>query len=101
MLTTPAGRTLYPYDYAKLSFVAYFDGEKRDGFTFALGADAETVRADLQKRGAVVNVEIGRAAAIESDDESGFPDFRAWMHAMDNCDTARRLASRVVVLRAR
>lgn len=96
-----SGHTILPYDHAKLTFSAWFDGELRDGFTFALGQDAETVRADLQKRTAVVNVEIGRTKAIEQDDEAGFPDLRAWVHALDNCDSARRIAGRVVVLRAR
>lgn len=98
--STPDGRTLYPYSYAMLSFAGYFDGEKRDGFTFELLSDAEFVRSNMLNRGAV-NVEIGRAESIERDDEAGFPAFRAWVNAMDNCDTARRIGAKIVVLRCR
>lgn len=98
-LTTPDGRTLYPYNYACISFTAVFGGEERTGFCFALHQDAGAVAAELGKRGA--HCLVGRTAIIESDDEVGFPDFRAWVNAMDNCDTASRIGARIVVLRAK
>lgn len=97
--TTPDGRTLYPYNYAHVSFVATFDGEERSGFCFAENNDADRIAADLEARGA--RCLIGRTLVIESDEEAGFPDFRAWVHAMDNCNSARRIGAKIVVLRAR
>lgn len=96
---TPDGRTLYPYNYAQLSFVATVEGEERCGYCFALNADADAVAAELETRGA--RCLVGRTAIIEQDDEAGFPNFRAWVNAMDNCDSARRIGSKIVVLRAR
>ena len=97
--TTPDGRTLYPYSYARISFTAAFDGEDRDGFCFADGRDADKVAAEMSSRGARCIVE--RTAAIDSDDEAGFPNFHAWVNALDNCDRARRIGAHVVVLLAR
>ena len=97
--TTPDGRTLYPYSYAKITLVATFDGEERTGFCFVLNQDADAASAELEVRGA--RCLVGRSAIVELDDEAGFPDFRAWVNAMDNCDTARRIGSKIVVLRAR
>ena len=97
--TTPDGRTLYPYNYAQLSFAATFDGEERTGFCFVLNQDADADAAELERRGA--RCLVGRTAIVEQDDEAGFPDFRGWVNAMDNCDSARRIGSKIVVLRAR
>jgi hypothetical protein len=98
-VNTPDGRTLYPYSHARISFVATFDGEERTGFTFALNHDADKAASEMEARGA--RCLVGRTAVIESDDEAGFPDFRAWVNAMDNCDRARRVGSHIVVLHAR
>jgi len=98
-LTTPTGRTVYPYNYAKLSFVATFDGEERAGFCFVLNQEADKVAAGFEKRGA--RCLVGRTAVVEQDDEAGFPDFRSYIHALDRCDSARRIGSEIVVLWAR
>lgn len=98
-LKTNDGRTIYPYNYAMLSFVAPFDGEQRDGFAFVDVRDVDRVALDLRNRGAVVTV--GRTEAIERDDEAGFPAFRGYLNALEHCDTARRIGPHVVVLRAR
>lgn len=97
--TTPDGRTLYPYNYAQLSFVATIDSEERTGFCFVLHQDADQVAAVFEKRG--VRCLVGRTSVVEQDEEAGWPDFRAWVNAMDNCDSARRIGSAIVVLRAR
>ena len=46
-------------------------------------------------------VPVTQHGRVSDYDEAGFPDFRAWVNAMDNCDTARRIGSKIVVLRAR
>lgn len=95
----PGGRVFFPYDYAYISVVAEFDGEERTGFCFASNQDAVDVALDLEKNGA--RCLVGRASTIEYDEESGFPNFRSWVHAVDNSDTARKIGTNIVVLRAR
>jgi hypothetical protein len=90
---------LYPYDHAYVSFAATIDGEPREVFTFVRGNDADKCADELRARGCS-NVKIGRTEAIEHDDEAGYPDFRAWLNAIENSGP-RRIGARVVVLRAR
>lgn len=95
----PGGRVFFPYDYARISITAEFDGEDRTGFLFVPNQDADGVVVDLEKHGA--RCLVGRASTIEYDEESGFPNFRAWAHALDKCDAARKIGTNVVVLHAR
>lgn len=88
-----------PYDHAYVSFTIKIDGEPRDGFAFARDVDAVSVAVYLGAFGAT-NVKVGRTEAIERDDEAGFPDFRAWLNAIEN-NGPRRIGARIVVLRAR
>lgn len=96
---TPDGRVFYPYDYALISFVKEIEGEERTGFCFAPNQDAVGVALDLEKHGA--RCIIGYSCSIEQDEESGFPNFRSWVHAVDNSEAARTIGTNIVVLRAR
>ena len=88
-----------PYDHAYVSFTAMIDGESRDGFAFARDVDAVSVAVYFKAFGAT-NVKIERTEAIERDDEAGFPDYRAWLNAIES-NGPRRIGARIVVLRAR
>lgn len=95
----PDGRVFYPYDYAIISFVKEIEGEERTGFCFALSQNSVDVALDLEKHGA--RCIIGHSCIIELDEESGFPNFRSWVHAMNNSDGARKIGTNIVVLHAR
>lgn len=94
----PDGRVFYPYDYAIISFVKEIEGEERTGFCFTLSQNSVDVALDLEKNGA--RCIIGYSCSIEQDEESGFPNFRSWVHAMNNSDAARTIGTNIVVLRA-
>lgn len=93
------GVAVCPYSFIYVSFDATIDGEPRTGFFFAFANTVpHTLRAELEARGCSI-VKIEYTAAIERDDEAGYPDFRAWLHAVDS-NGPRWIGSRIVVLRA-
>lgn len=95
----PGGRVFYPYDYAYISITAEFDGEERTGFCFAPARNSVGVALDLEKHGA--RCIIGYSCSIEYDEEHGFPNFRSWVHAVDNSEAARKIGTNIVVIYAR